>query len=50
MIYDVVFLSFVESHYIIFCPNVKLLLYISVIVLRCVGELRCSSMDSYALH
>ena len=34
----------------IFCPNVKLLLYISVILLRCVGELRCSSTDFYALR
>jgi hypothetical protein len=47
MIYDVVFLSFGKSHYIIFCPNLKLLLYIRIIVLRCVGELRCSSMVSY---
>ena len=50
MIYDIVFLSFVESHYLIFCPNVKLLLCIRIILLRCVGEVRCSSMDSNALH
>jgi hypothetical protein len=47
MIYDVL-LSFDESCYIIFSHNLKLLLYIWIIVLRCVGGLRCSSMGSYA--